>query len=60
MNSAPLKIKRKSDDGNRVISIRIKEDTLIELDKIAGKSNHSRNELINIILKFGIKNIEII
>lgn len=60
MNSAPLTIKRKSDDGNRVITIRIKEDTLMELDKIAGNSNYSRNELINIILKYGLKNIEII
>jgi len=60
VNNAPLKIKRKSDDGNRVISVRIREETLTELDKIAGKSNYSRNELINIILNFGIKNIEII
>jgi hypothetical protein len=30
-----------------------------ELDRIANESNHSRNELINLILAYGVKNIEI-
>ena len=59
MNKEPLKIKRKGEDGNRVISVRIKEETLTELDRIAAESNYSRNELINIILSHGVKNIEI-
>ena len=59
MKSEPLKIKRRGEDGNRVITIRIKEDTLAALDKLAQESNYSRNELINIILKHGIENIEI-
>ena len=33
---------------------------LEKLDKIAGESNHSRNEVINIILEHGAENIEII
>ena len=59
MKSEPLKIKRRGEDGNKVITIRIKEDTLAELDRLAQESNYSRNELINIILKHGIENIEI-
>lgn len=59
MKTKPLKIKKRGDDGNRVISVRIKESTLAELDKIAAQSNYSRNELINLILSHGIKNIEI-
>lgn len=59
MENKPLKIKKRGDDGNRVISVRIKETTLAELDRIAAESNYSRNELINIILEHGIKNIEI-
>ena len=39
--------------------MRIREDILQSLDKIANESNYSRNELINIILEYGIKNIEI-
>ena len=58
MENKPLKIKKRGDDGNRVNSVRIKETTLAELDRIAAESNYSRNELINIILEHGIKNIE--
>lgn len=59
MENEPLKIKKRGEDGNRVISVRIKETTLAELDRIAAESNYSRNELINLILEHGIKNIEI-
>ena len=59
MSNDSLKIKKRGDDGNRVISVRIKETTLAELDRIAAESNYSRNELINLILEHGIKNIEI-
>ena len=56
MSNEPLKIKRKYDDGNRVISIRIREEVLAELDRLADQSNRSRNEIINMILEHGIKN----
>lgn len=59
MKNEPLKIKKRGEDGNKVITVRIKEDTLSELDRIASESNYSRNELINIILSHGVKNIEI-
>lgn len=59
MAKEPLIIRRRGEDGNKLISVRIREDILSELDKIAGQSNHSRNELINIILEYGLKNIEI-
>jgi metal-responsive CopG/Arc/MetJ family transcriptional regulator len=53
----PLKIKRRGEDGNKMITVRIKEDTLAELDRIASETNYSRNELINLILSHGVKNI---
>lgn len=59
MNDNSLKIKKRGEDGNKVISVRIKESILDELDRIASESNYSRNELINLILSHGIKNIEI-
>lgn len=59
MKNEPLVIKKRGEDGNRVITVRIREDTLAELDKIASESNYSRNELINIILSHGVKNLEI-
>ena len=56
----PLKLKKRGDDGSKVISVRIKEDTLAALDRLAAKTNYYRNELINIILKHGIENVEIV
>lgn len=52
-------IKKRGEDGNRVISVRIREETLDELDKLARETNYSRNELINLILAHGLENIEI-
>lgn len=49
----------KGDDGYKVFSIRIKEETLANLEKLAKKSNRSRNELINIMLDWAIDNSEI-
>ena len=59
MGKEPLVIKKRGEDGNKIITVRIKEDILKELDRIAGESNYSRNELINIILDYGVPNIEI-
>ena len=59
MNNEPLKIKRRGEDGSRVITVRIREETLSELDRLAAESNYSRNELINLILQHGVNNIEI-
>lgn len=60
MSNETLKIKRRGEDGNRGITVRIKEETLTAIDKAAAESNYSRNELINIILSHGIKNLEIV
>lgn len=55
----PLKIKKRGEDNNRMISVRIKEDTLNKIDSIAAETNYSRNELINIILEYGVNSLEI-
>ena len=64
MSSNTIKIYKKDsargEDGYKTFSIRIKEETVAELDGLAAKSNRSRNELINIILEYGVKNIEVI
>lgn len=59
MGKEPFVIKKRGEDGNKIITVRIKEDILKELDRIAGESNYSRNEIINIILDYGVHNIEI-
>lgn len=57
MKNEPLRIKKRGEDGNRVITVRIKEDTLAALERIAAEANYSRNELINLILKHGVENM---
>ena len=59
VKNEPLIIKKRGEDGTRLISVRIREDTLAELDRIAAESNYSRNEIINLILAHGVKNVEI-
>ena len=59
MKSDPLVIRRRGEDGNRVITVRIREDILAKLDKLSAETNHSSNELINLILAHGVDNIEI-
>ena len=59
MKNEPLKIKKRGEDGNKVITVRIKEDTLQALDTLATKTNYSRNELINIMLEYALKNCEV-
>lgn len=52
-----LIIRKRGEDGNRVISVRLREDILAKLDKLANETHYSRNELINIILEHGVENI---
>lgn len=59
MSKEPLVIHRRGEDGNKIITVRIREDTLARLDTIAAESNRSRNELINIILRYGLDNLTI-
>lgn len=59
MSKDTIVIKKRGEDGSKIITVRIKEDILKSLDDIAAESNYSRNELINIILRHGVDNIEI-
>lgn len=49
----------KGDDGYKVFSVRVKDETVEKLEQLSAATNRSRNELINMILEFGIENCEI-
>ena len=49
----------KGEDGYKTFSIRIKDETVQNLDQLSQKTNRSRNELINILLDYAIKNAEV-
>lgn len=61
--SEKLQIKKRSalkgEDGYKTFSIRIKDEIVERLDEIAKETNRSRNEIVNMMLDFGIKNCEI-
>lgn len=59
MNDKPLIIKKRGDDGTKIISLRIRQEILDELDRIAKECNYSRNEIINLMLEYGIENVQI-
>lgn len=49
----------KGEDGYKTFSIRVREDIVDQLDKLAAETNRSRNELINKMLEFAIENCEV-
>ena len=63
MSDNTIKIYKKDtargEDGYKTFSVRIKEETVTELEELATRSNRSRNELINILLDHSIKNVEV-
>ena len=54
-----ITISKKGEDGYKIVSLRIKEDLLNQVDLIATETKRSRNEVMNIIIEKAIKNIEI-
>ena len=49
----------KGEDGYKTFSIRIKDETVKKLDVLVSDTNRSRNELINLLLDYAIKNCEV-
>ena len=49
----------KGEDGYKTFSIRIKDETVANLDALSEQTNRSRNELINILLDYAIENSEV-
>lgn len=53
------KLPRKGEDGYRIVSVRMKETLLEQLDALSAKSNRSRNELINLLLESAVDIVKI-
>lgn len=53
------KTARKGDDGYKIVSVRMKDETIARLDEISAKTDRSRNELINLLLESAIPIVEI-
>lgn len=59
-----LKLMKKShlkgEDGYKTFSVRVKNEIVQQLEDISKETGYSRNELIGMLLKFGVENIEVI
>lgn len=53
------KTPRKGDDGYKIISVRMKEETIEKLESLSQRTNRSRNELINLLLEAAVEIVEI-
>ena len=61
--NATIKIPKKpymrGEDGYKIFSVRIRNETANALEELSAKSNRSRNELIGIILEYAVNHTDI-
>ena len=53
------KVQKRGDDGYKIVSVRMKDELIANLDDLSTKSNRSRNELINLLLESAVKIVKI-
>ena len=58
MTEPKLLIRKKGEDGTKTFSIRIKQDIVNQIDELYEKTGRSRNELIGMLLEFGLAHCE--
>lgn len=58
-----ITIKKKSnvrgDDGYKIVSVRMKDEMIAQLDELSAATNRSRNELINLLLDSALKIVNV-
>ena len=50
----------RGEDGYKVFSVRIKNETASALDELSKRTDRSRNELIGMILDYAVDHIDVI
>ena len=55
----PKKSKLRGEDGYKIFSVRIRNETTNALEELSIKSNRSRNELIGMILEYAVNHTDI-
>ena len=58
-----IKITKKNglrgEDGYQIVSVRMKDETVAQLDEISTRTNRSRNEIINLLLEAAVHMVKI-
>ena len=52
--------RKKGEDGHKIVSVRMRDETLVRLDDLSAQTNRSRNELINLLLEEALQNVTVI
>lgn len=52
--------RKKGEDGHKIVSARMRDETLARLDDLSAQTNRSRNELINLLLEEALQNVTVI
>ena len=50
---------KRGDDGYKIVSVRMKEETLEQLDAVSAQTDRSRNEVINLLLEAALNIVTI-
>lgn len=53
------KASKRGDDGHKVVSVRMRDETLARLEHLSSETNRSRNELINLLLETALDDVRI-
>ena len=58
-----IKITKKNglrgEDGYKIVSVRMKDEMVAQLDEISARTNRSRNEIINLLLEAAVHMVKI-
>lgn len=54
------KSNKRGDDGHKIVSVRMRDETIARLDDLSNKTNRSRNELINMLLEAALEKVAIV
>lgn len=49
----------RGDDGYKIFSIRLKDDTVERINSLSSETERSRNELIGLLLDYALDNCEV-
>ena len=50
---------KKSNTESRIISMRIQKDLIMEIDEVVSKTGNSRNEVLQMCLRFAMDNLQV-
>lgn len=53
------RVQKRGDDGYKIVSVRMKDELIAQLDDLSNKTNRSRNELINLLLESAVEIVKI-